>query len=152
MTNFDNQFDWYGLWTKQSKNYFDAVEKNFNKLFVKEKSSTIEEQLQMMQQCLEMFKQQWEQIHSSQNDQAHQVYFKMLQKMYNDACELMFEQWSNRLKQNDPVQNIKELYELWLHCCQATYQNTLHSKSFQDANEDWMKAGMRFWEMAIPTK
>ncbi|OGT42721.1 MAG: hypothetical protein A3F42_06260 [Gammaproteobacteria bacterium RIFCSPHIGHO2_12_FULL_37_34] len=152
MTTTFNSFNWHELWIKQSKTFFETVEKNFTYFFEKEKSIGLEEQLQLMRQCLDVFKQQWEFMQLTEEQKAHQVYLRLLKKMYNDACELLFDQWSNRLKQENPIQNMKELFDLWTHCCQATYQNTLHSQSFQEAYNEWMNAAIRFWESAMPAK
>lgn len=145
-TTFDNQLDWYALWIKQSKTFFDAVEKNFTHFFEKEKTVGLDEQIQLMRQCLDRFKQQWELMQLTEEQQAHQVYLRLLKKMYNDASELMFEQWCNRLKQDNPIQNTKELFDLWAHCCQATYQNTVCSKAYHE----WMNTALRFWETTVP--
>ena len=149
-TTFDNQADWYSLLIKQSKTFFGATEKNFNGLFTKEPSLGVDEQLQLMRQCLDIFRKQWEFVQLTEEQKAHQVYLRLLKKMYNDACELMFDQWSHRLKQENPIQNINELFDLWLHCCQATYQTTLHSASFQEAYQEWMNAALQFWQSAMP--
>ncbi|HLB41910.1 MAG TPA: poly(R)-hydroxyalkanoic acid synthase subunit PhaE [Gammaproteobacteria bacterium] len=151
-TTFDKQVDWYALWIKQSKTFFEASEKNFNGLFDKQTSLGSEEQVQLMRQCLDIFKQQWEFMQLTEEQKAHQVYLRLLKKMYSDASELMFDQWSNRLKQENPIKNINELLDLWLHCCQATYQNMLHSQSFQEAYNDWMNAALRFWESTTSMK
>lgn len=144
--------NWYELWMKQSKEFFETADKNLKDLFGKNTSASPEDQLKQMQKWLEMWKGQWQCSPLTTQQKAFENYWKSMTKLCNDASEMMIKEWIKRSQDQNPIKNTRELYELWLSCCHDVYQKSTHSKDYQEAYGDFMNAALKFWQSTVPQK
>lgn len=142
--------NWYELWMKQSQDFFSSAEKNLKGMFEDQSFKNPEAHLKQINEWLETLKTQWEFSQLTDDQKAQQMYWKMMAKMCSDAADRMVSEWIKRSKTDNPIQSIRELYELWLACCQEVYQKALQTKNFQEAYADFMNAAFKFWQSAMP--
>lgn len=142
--------DWYGMWLEQSKAFFDSANENLQTLFAKGKPFDPEEHMKQVEMWLEKLKKQWQFSTFSAEQKMNTDYIEMMTKMMNDATDLMLRQWAKKVRDNDPIKNIHDLYALWLSSCHETYQRYMHSRTFQEAYGDFMNTMFKFWKSNIP--
>lgn len=149
----DSQFNytnWYQLWMDQSKEFFETANKNLAGFFGKGAAFNPEEHLQQINEWLESMKKQWAFTRLSEEQKNYQNYWNIMTKMCNDASDLMVEQWIKRSREKHPVQNIRELYELWLNCCHEIFQRTMQTDAYQEAYGQFMNAAFKIWKSTMP--
>ena len=148
-----NQFDfntnWYDLWMKQSKQFFETANDNLQDMFTKNKFVKPEDNLQQINVWLDKLKSQWENNQLTDEQKPFEAYWKMMSKMCSDATELMLNQWIKRSQEDNPIKTIRELYELWLSSCHEVYQKSLQSKAFQDAYNEFTQSAFKYWKLAV---
>ncbi len=142
--------EWYDLWMKQSKEFFDSANKNLQDMFEPGAFAKPEDHLKQINQWLETLKNQWKFTQFSEQQKAYENYWKMMSKMCNDASDMMLDKWMERSREDKPIKNIRELYELWLNCCQEIYKKSMVSKDFQEAYGEFMNAALHFWKSTMP--
>jgi hypothetical protein len=147
---FDFNANWYELWMKQSKEFFDSADKNLKGMFTQGSQVNPEEHMKQINLWMETLKNQWQFTQLNEQQKAYENYWRMLSKMCTDASDMMLQQWTQRSKENNPIKNIRELYELWLACCNEIYTKAMHSKSYQEAYGEFMNAAIHFWKSALP--
>jgi hypothetical protein len=138
--------NWYDLWTQQSKSFFESAEKNLKGVFDQGGTVKPEDHMQQINSWLDSLKNQWQGHGMMDQQKVYEHYGRMMNKMCTDATDMMMQQWMQRSHQSNPVQNVRELYELWLNCCNEVYSKGMHSKEFQDAYGDLMNATINFWK------
>ncbi len=144
------EHNWYDLWTKQSKDFFDSADKNLKDLFGKSTTVNPEDHLEKIQQWLDTLKNQWRFIELNQQQKAFENYWKTMSKMCNEASDMMLQEWIKRSRGQQPIKNVHELYELWLNCCHDIYDKSTHAKSYQDTYGEFVNAAMKFWQSTMP--
>jgi hypothetical protein len=142
--------DWYELWMKQTKDFFETADKNLKDMFTKGSPADPSNHLKQIDEWLEALKAQWEKTPLTTDQKAYQDYWKMMSKMSSDAGDLMLAQWIKRTQDQNPVTSVRELYDLWLNSCHQVYQKSLQSKAYQDVYGEFMNAALKFWKSAIP--
>jgi Poly(R)-hydroxyalkanoic acid synthase subunit (PHA_synth_III_E) len=147
---FDFNTNWYDLWMKQSKEFFDSADKNLKDVFGHGAAANPEDHLKQIQQWLETLKNQWQFAQLNEQQRAYETYWKSMMKMCSDASDKMLSEWIKRSHDNNPIKNVQELYELWLNCCHEVYQKAMHTKSHQEVYGEMMDAALKFWKSAIP--
>lgn len=148
--DFGSQNTWYDLWAKQSKEFFESAESNLQAIFGKDSFANPEAHLQQINDWLTAVKKQWQFSQLSEKQKDYQSYIDLMNKMYNDAAKMMMEQWIQRSHEENPVKNIRELYELWLNCCQEVYKKALSKKDYQEAYAEFMNSALKFWQSNMP--
>lgn len=143
------EINWYELWIKQSKDFFETAEKNLKDLFPQNGFAHPEEHLKQINDWLETLKNQWRFSQLNEQQRVFETYWQATNKMYSEACDLMLAQWIQRSHEDNPVKNIRDLYELWLNCCQEIYKKSMSSKDFQQTYGDYMNAVLHFWKSAM---
>lgn len=149
-TKFDFNNNWYDLWMKQSKEFFETAEKNLKGIFDQKNFANPEEHLTEIRHWLDMMKSQWQFVQLNEQQKAFEKYWQTMSKMCTDAYDLMIEKWVARTRANNPVKDVHELYELWLNCCQEVYQKSMHSQTYQDAYGEYMNAALKYWKSVMP--
>jgi hypothetical protein len=147
---FDFSTDWYELWMKQSKEFFETAEKNFKGSIDQGSFPNPDEHMKQIQQWLDALKNQWQFVSLNEHQKVYEQYWKNMAKMCNDASLLMLEQWKKRTHEQKPIKDIYELYDLWLASCHEIYENAMRTKSYQEAYAEFMKAALKFWKSAAP--
>lgn len=147
---FDFNTNWYELWMKQSKEFFDSANKNLNELFGANTFANPEDHLKQIQQWLDTLKSQWQFIQLNEQQKAYENYWKSMAKMCTDASDLLLGQWIKRSQEQKPIKDVHELYELWLNCCHQVYEKSMQSKSYQETYSEFMQAALKFWKSTIP--
>lgn len=147
---FDFSTNWYEVWMKQSKQFFETADKNLKGMFEKGSSVNPEDHLKQIQQWLDNLKAQWQFTQLTEQQRKYENYWKMMIHMCNEASELMLQEWIKRAHEPNPVKNIHDLYELWLNCCQKVYEKSMHTPHHQDFYGDYMNAVIQFWKSSIP--
>jgi len=152
MTKDKNKFDfdanWYEVWMKQTKAFFDSAESNSG-LFTPEAKLKPEDYLDQMNAWVETLKAQWKLTELHEQQKAQEKYWKEMSSMCMEAADLMVKQWMQRAKEHNPVKNVRELYELWLNCCNEVYAKAMHTKSYQDAYGEFMNAAIHHWKSVL---
>lgn len=144
---FEN--NWYDIWMKQSKDFYETAEKNFKDLFSKNTQVNPDEHIKLIHHWLDALKNQWANTHLNEQQKAYETYWKMMNKMCFDASDMLVQQWVKRVKENNPIKNTHDLYELWLNCCNDIYKKAINSHSYQDAYGDMLNAAIHFWKSAL---
>lgn len=147
---FDFNTNWYEIWMKQSKEFFESAEKNLKDVFERSGVSNPEDQFKKMQDWQGMLKKQWQFLQLDEQQKAFENYWKAMMKMSMEASDMMVEQWKKRMNTDHPVKDVRELYDLWLNCCHEIYQKGIQSKSYQEAYGEFMNAAIKFWKSALP--
>ncbi|MFZ2315874.1 MAG: poly(R)-hydroxyalkanoic acid synthase subunit PhaE [Gammaproteobacteria bacterium] len=142
--------DWYSLWLKQSRAFYESANQNLQGMFDKNAHVNPEEHAEKIQEWFESMKKQWDVGALPQDQKIFAEYWQDVAKTCNEACDMLLQEWIKRSKQNDPVKSIKELYEMWLNCCQNIYQQSLQNHSYQEAYGNFMNAAMKFWKSYNP--
>jgi hypothetical protein len=143
------QFDfsnWYDLWMEQSKIFFDSTDKNLKNLFNQQTAVNPEEHLEQINAWAETIKNHWQSLKLTAELQAYENYFKSVSTMCIDASNMMVQKWIERYKENRPIKNNRELYELWLESCHEVYQAAMHEKTFQIMYGDFMNSTIHYWK------
>ncbi len=146
---FATNTEWYELWMKQSKTFFDITEKNLKNLFEKGGNLHPEDHMKEINVWLENLKKSWQWQPIEEQQKAYENYSKMMSKMWIDASDMLMQQWMLRTKEKQPIHSMRELYELWLNCCHEVYTKAMHSKSYQEAYGEFMNAAVHFWKSAL---
>lgn len=137
--------DWYEFWNQQSQGFFSAADQHLKDLFSKHTFVNPETHAEQIQQWLDSLKSQWQQPKANKEQKQFQEYWELMAKLYTEASQTMMDAWIKRTRENDPITNIRELYELWLDSCHQVYQKALKSKAYQDIYAEWMNATVKFW-------
>lgn len=141
---------WYKVWTEQSKEFFESADKNLKNLFGQPAAVDPSQHLNQINDWMNSLKQQWEFSRLTQEQQAYAEYWKKMLEMSKEASDQMLAEWIKRSKEGKPVQDVHELYELWLKSCHDIYQKSMQTKSYQEAYGEFMNAAMKFWKTSIP--
>ena len=145
--NFNAYTDWYDLWMKQSKNFFESANDHLENFFSdKEKYTHPEEHLRQIHAWLDILKKQWQSTPLSGEQKLYEKYIKIMNEMVMEASDRMVELWIKRSHTDHPIKSIHELYAVWLDCCHDIYTNAMRSQTFQEAYGDWMNATLKFWK------
>jgi hypothetical protein len=147
---FDQHAEWYELWMKQSKVFYDLAEKNLKNVFEKDGFLHPENHSKEVDEWVAMLKKQWHWLETNEQNKSYENYLKMMSKMCSDATDQMMQLWLARSNEKKPVHSIRELYELWLNCCHDVYAKGMHSKSYQQAYGDLMNAAIHYWKSMLP--
>lgn len=145
-----NYTDWYAMWMQQSKVFFDTANENLQTLFSKSQPFDPAAHMEKIELWLEELKKQWQLNAFNMQQKTSGDYFQMMFKMMNDATDLMLKQWVKKVNEQDAIRNIHDLYALWLNCCHETYQQYMHTKTFQEAYGEFMNKMFKFWKSNIP--
>src|SRR3990167_3704122 len=146
---FEANTNWYELWMKQSRDFFDSAQKNLKDIFSQDSLVNPEEHLNQINQWLETLKRQWEFSQLTEEQKAYQIYWNAIAKLCNEASELMMNQWIKRTHEDNPIKSVRELYALWLDCCHEVYQRALRSQEYQANYGELMNAAFKFWQSAL---
>lgn len=147
---FDFNTNWYELWMKQSKQFFEIAEKNFKDIFDTHDHSHTDDHFDKMQQWIDMLKQQWRFMQLHDQQKAYEAYWTLMGKMYSDAYEMLLQQCMQRKSEDNPVKNMREFYEIWLNCCHDVYERSMKSKMHQSAYGEFLNATLKYWKTAMP--
>jgi hypothetical protein len=173
--NDSNYFNvnWYEIWMKQSKEFFDSANQHLSDIFTahtqfnpqtqfdpqakfdphasfnSKAQLNPQEQIKQFYAWLETLKNQWQVNQLGEAQKAQQNYWQAMQKMCLDAADLMLKQWMQRNQEDNPIKNVRELYEVWLNCCHEVYAQAMHSKDYQQAYGEFMNASIHFWKAAL---
>lgn len=132
----------YDIWLKQSQEFFKSAETHLKNMFATDQPFNPEEHLQDIQQWLATLKSQWQQ-------QQVAEYWQRAVSLCNDVADLMLKEWIKRTQQNEPIHNIRELYELWIHCCHEVYENAMQTKAYQETFGKFMNDALKFWSHSV---
>jgi hypothetical protein len=149
-TPFETGINWYDFWVKQSREFHASAEKNLKDFFDKGSFTHPEDHLKQIDAWLETLKQHWDSAQLNTEQKVYGAYWQALNDMYKEASNMMRDQWLARARNNDPIKNVRELYELWLNCCHDVYQNAMKTKNFQDMYAEFMNASLKFWKSVMP--
>lgn len=149
-SGFQFNQNWYDMWMEQSKQFFNTANSNLKNVFEGQTFSKPEDHLQQIQAWLETLKSQWNVMNVSQDQKQYEKYWKAMIEMSTEASELLLAEWIKRTRDNKPISDVRELYELWLNCCQEVYTKKIHSANYQEMYGEFMNAAMKFWKTAIP--
>lgn len=147
---FEFNTNWYDLWMKQSKEFFDSAEKNLQGMFKPGVQVNPQEHMEQINSWINSLKHQWQFTKLNDQQKAYENYWNVMTKMCTDASDMMMKQWMQRSKDNNPVRSVRDLYELWLNCCNEVYRSAMHSKSYQEAYGEFMNAAIHFWKSSLP--
>jgi hypothetical protein len=140
---------WYELWMQQSTQFFESAQTHLQSLFSQTETLDPEKCQQQIQQWLTIMKQQWAMAASTVQPQ-YQPYTNMMISVCTSAADLLMNEWKRRAKSENPVTDIRELYELWLDCCQTEYKKALHTASVHEAYSDMLNSALKIWKTAMP--
>jgi hypothetical protein len=146
--DFGFDLQWYEQWMQQSKTFFESANANLGNVFTQGKTPNPEDHLTAIQQWLEMLKTQWSEAIPTNEQASGNMNWKVMSQMCQEAANMLLEQWIKRTKSQEPINNVRDLYELWLQCCQSVYQKSLRTESFQTAYGEWMNAALKWWRPA----
>lgn len=140
--------NWFQMWMDQSKEFYISAEKNLHHIFTKEATSNPEAHMEQIKAWMESLKSQWNTLNTKEEYDPNEKYWKAMTTLSAEAAELMLKEWIRLTKEDKPITNVRELYELWLSCCQQVYAKSIKTPNFQDMYGEFMKAGLKFWKMA----
>ena len=138
--------DWYNVWLKQSRAFYESADQNLQGMFNNKTPINPEEHLEQIQAWLASMKNQWDFSQLSDNQKIFADYWQGVAKTCNEACDLLLQEWIKQSKEKKAIRSIKELYDMWLNCCQTIYQQSLQTKAYQESYGDFMNAAMTFWK------
>lgn len=137
----------YELWMEQSREFFKTADEHLKKTFVKDTTVNPEENIENIRAWLKLMKQNWKEAkHAQDADEQWQA----MTTICSDAADMMLEEWIKLAREDKPVKSIQELYELWLRCCNDSYQQSMRIKQFQDTYGEFISTAFRFWNNAAP--
>lgn len=142
--------DWYDLWMQQSKQFFTATEQNLNDILSKQHNFDPNQNMKQVQAWLDLLKQNWQAGAMFGQQKAFESYYNMMMKMYNESASMMMEQWKQRYQEQNPIKDTRELYELWLDCCNEVYQKNMKSNVYQQNFAEVINAMVKFWKSMLP--
>jgi 5-methylcytosine-specific restriction endonuclease McrBC GTP-binding regulatory subunit McrB len=142
--------DWYDMWMAQSKAFYSSAESNLKDMFGKQSGTNPEDHLQQIQAWLKTLSSQWNVMNLNEQQKPFEQYWKTMAELSSQASELMLKEWIKRTKEDKPISNVHELYELWLNCCHEVYAKAIRSPDYQALYGDFMNEAMKFWKSAMP--
>lgn len=142
--------DWYNIWMQQSKVFFDSANENLKNFFNQEKPFDPSAHMRQIENWLSELKKQWQMATWNMDMTSYSDYLTMMNKMMNDATDLMLKIWVKKTNAHEPINNVHDLYALWLNCCHDTYQKYMHSQDFQKAYGDFMNTLFKLWKANLP--
>ena len=145
----DNVFnaDWYQMWMEQSKEFYTSAEKNLKDLFNQKSTPDPQDHIKQIQAWLDALKSQWNVMNMSSEHQSNEKYWKAMAALSAEASELMMKKWIQRTQEGKPIHDVRELYELWLTCCQEVYAKAIRTPNYQEMYGEFMNAVMNFWKV-----
>lgn len=135
----------YDMWFKQSQDFYKSAEAHLKNFFETQQPFNPEQHLEAVQQWLAMLRDQWQQQQLGAQQQQFAEYWQRAANLSNEAADLMLKEWIKRTQQNEPIQNIRELYELWIQCCHTVYERAMQTKAYQETFGKWMNDALKFW-------
>jgi len=148
--NKDQYTDWYALWMKQSREFFDSAQDNLQTIFKEGASTKPEDHMQEINDWLKNLKKQWTFTELSEQQKKYNEYWQMLTTMCTEASDLMLKEWIRRSHADNPIKNTRELYEVWLNSCQEIYKKNSQTKIYQEAYGEFLNAAFTYWGSIIP--
>lgn len=142
--------NWYDLWMKQSKEFFTTADKNLHDIFHGDTFPNPEDHLKQIYKWLDALKNQWQFTQIKDQQKMAEDYWQMMASMCTEASDLLVKQWIQRYREDEPIKNTRDLYALWLDCCQEVYEKSMHSSAYQKAYGDFMNTALKYWKSAIP--
>lgn len=141
--------NWYEIWMKQSREFYETAEKNFKDTFGKGGMNP-EEHMEKIRQWQETLRNTWQFNQLNEQMKPYEKYWNEMAQMCNQAAEKMVQVWIKRSQENDPVKSVRELYDIWLDCCNEIYKKAMQSQQFQQAYGEFMNAALKFWKTTTP--
>lgn len=140
---------WFDLWQQQSKLFFSSVQQQMGDLFA---HGTPDPQAHapQIQAWIDALKNLWKANEMHQYQKEQKKFWKMIEKMCIDATDQLLKEWQQRALSQQPINNVRDLYELWLSCCHQQYQETLRKKAYQAAYGDYMQQMLKAWNQFTP--
>lgn len=152
----NNQFDfgtnWLEWWNTQSKVFHESANSNLKNMFNHSESVDPTKHMQQITAWLETLKAQWQMNDLTEQQKTNQQYWMMMGKMCSEASDLMLKEWIKRTKENNPVHNVHELYELWLGACSEVYQKAMQQDAYPKIYGDMLNTAFKFWTDASGNK
>ncbi len=149
-TGFEFNQNLYDMWMEQTKQFFNSADNNLQGLFSKNAFVDPQEHMQQIQKWLDTLQSQWNVMNLNQQQMPLQKYWKAMAEMSTEASELMLKEWIKRTKDDKPIKDVRELYDLWLSCCHEIYAKKIHQPDYQEMYGEFMNAAMTFWKTMMP--
>lgn len=137
--------DWYELWLKQNKAFFNSANENLQHYFKQQNPFDPTEHMELIERWLGDLKKQWKTMTEQKQENAAD-YFLQMNRMLTDASDLMLKNWINHSREHGYIDNIQDLYNLWLHCCEQTYPKYTNAKDFEKGYGDFMNCMIKYWK------
>ena len=141
--------DWQKLWLDQSKIFMEITNKSLQDLFNQQSQFNPQQHLQQMQAWAELMNKQWLEVCSSCTNADQERYWEAVAQTSKQACDLMLQQWQQKLTNDQPIKSAKELYELWLSACHDIHMKNIQSNAYQMMYGDMLNNAMQFWKTTI---
>lgn len=152
-TKTNQTTDWYELWMQQSKTFFDSAHEQLKKFQEKDLFSDPKKHSAEIEEWVKQLQELWEtKIPPHDDNNPYEKYWHLMQTMCNEATELMVKEWMQRSSHQNKITSIRELYELWLDCCQEVYNKTTRDKIYQDAYGEFLNAAFDYWQTILPKR
>lgn len=144
--------EWLEIWMKQGNVFLESAQKNLKEIFGSETLGNPQDHWKQIEGWINNLNKQWQSNPMGDQQGIYQDYWKWVAKTCTDATNLMSQEWLKRSQDDHKIQSVRELYELWLECCQDAYRNSVQSNSFQKTYTDMMNATLKLWKSAMPDK
>lgn len=138
--------DWYSIWLNQSRAFYESANQHLQKLFETQQEFNPEEHADQVKAWLESMKKQWDFTNLSKNQGDFAQYWQSIAQVSAEASDMLLQEWIKRAREHNPVKSTKELYEMWLNCCQSIYQESLKNEQYHHNYSDFVNTAMKFWK------
>lgn len=148
----EEEKDWVEVWMKQSQIFNDIANQQLKHFFEQGHYLHPEKHMEVINHWLDELKKQWHFSPFGNHLDSYEKYHKLMLEMMSKSSQLLLQRWMAIAKTDQPVSNIRDLYELWLSCCHDVYSEEMHTKAYQDVYSEWMNNVVRFWKSMMPNK
>lgn len=141
---------YYETWANQSKDFFNSANHYLTDLFSGQNYKKPEDYLSNIQGWADHMKTQWAHFYPTEEQKMFSGFLKNMNQVHHDAIDRMIDEWMLKAKQNDPIKNTRDLYELWLNCCDEIYKKSIQSKTYQKSYHDMIQNMFEYWKTYTP--
>jgi len=148
----DEVADWTKIWIEQSQLFNKIANEYLKNFFEKNDYQHPDQHLDTINQWLDALNKQWQFSPFNEQLKSYEQYSKLMTDMMIKASRLLIDRWIAVAKTDQPVNNVRDLYDLWLTCCHDVYSEAMHTNAYQEVYGKLINQAVHFWKSMLQNK
>jgi hypothetical protein len=150
--NDDQAKEWSNIWMQQSKLFNEIAKEQLQYFFDQGHYKQPDKHMDVIHEWLSILTKQWNFSPYNEQLKSYEQYTNLMNDMMLKTSQMLLDRWIAIAKTNQPINNVRDLYELWLSCCHDVYSETMHTKAYQDVYGELMNQTLQFWKTMMQNK